>query len=164
MRSTAELIPKDPRQAVSLVSYAPDRATRLPYEVGCIEPYSRLREQGVSAPDMQRMARRWALRYRPQRLWINLRAGLPCVLGWLFVQRGWPVSAVIGGVQLDRAPEDVQPILMELWHAVDERYELPDVYQRDEFITDMVPLVTLDHIMQSTVPIMGTAVVSSDQP
>lgn len=165
MRSIEELNPKghDRRHAVSLVSYCADKATPID-AMGVIEPLSRSRDSGVSSPSMQRMARRWLLRYRPARLWINLRPGLPCILGWLAVQRGWPVTAVIAPAQIDRATPDMQPTLMELWHAVGERLEVPDVFQRDHLITGLVPLITIENIMQSSVPIMGTDVVSSDEP
>lgn len=135
----------------SLVPSGPHVGTRVP-PIGVVEPYSMLRDAGVSPPAMQRAARKWMITWHPEHVYTNLRPGLPCVLAWLALQRGFPVTAVITPLQIDRSPEDIRTGLLELWHAVDARIELRDVYERDEWIAKKATILELQAVMRCVAP------------
>lgn len=130
--------------------------------LGVIEPFAHIRDRGVSIPAAQAAARRWALKYRPDELIINLRPGLPCWLGFYAIQRGWPLTVVVAEQQVARAPSDVQSLLAELWFMADRTHTCSDVFQRDALIASLVPVIGIAHVMQLTVPIMGEPVIGSD--
>ncbi len=132
--------------------------------IGVVEAFNTIRDRGISIPQAQAAARKWAMKYRPEELIINLRPGLPCWLGFYAVQRGWPLTVVVSENQLAKAPSDVQNLLIELWFKADRTHACADVFQRDALIRSLVPVVGIEEIMRLAVPIMGEPVIPSGQP
>ncbi len=129
-------------------------------KVGCIEALDTTR-QHASPPIFQRAARVWAHRFDVEELFINLRPGLPCIMGWYAVQRSWPLTVVVSEKQLELAPSDIQAGLMELWHRANRRHIARDVVERDMLITHIVPLLGIADLMSGRVPIIEHDVVPS---
>ena len=145
---------------ITVATHVGDPVGRL----GVVEPFAQIRSGGISIPVAQSATRKWAVKFRPDELIINLRPGLPCWLGFYAIQRGWPLTVVVAENQISRAPSDVQNLLVELWFKADRTHTCSDVFERDALIRSLVPVIGIDNIMRLTVPIMGEPVISSDQP
>lgn len=161
MRLARELRDVGTRPAlISVASHVGKPVGRL----GVVEAFNTIRDRGISIPVAQSSTRRWAHKFRPEELIINLRPGLPCWLGFYAVQRGWPLTVVVAENQLTKAPHDVQTLLVELWFKADRTHTCSDVFERDALIRSLVPVIGIDDIMRLDVPIMGEPVIPSGDP
>jgi hypothetical protein len=131
-------------------------------KLGCIEAWETTRTHpGVTPPAMQRAVRKWAHAHDVEELFVNVRPGLPMLLGWYALGRGWKLTAIVAETQLERAPEPTQHLLFELWHRADRRHIARDVIERDALITHLVPVIGIADVMLGRVPIIAPDVVQS---
>lgn len=103
----------------------------------------------------------WAQAFAPAELVIPLRTGLPAWLGFQAVARGWKLRVIAAEDTLQRAQPDMLPLFLELWTASSDRQVVGSVAERDALVAQTVPIVTIRHILDLSVPIMGHAVVGS---
>ncbi len=95
---------------------------------------------------------RWSMAHKPDHLTSSLRSGLPVWMAYQAIQRGWPLTIVVGPNQISRAPSDRQPILLELWGLAQERILTSSFEERDAYIRKSAPLLTMNHVLTNTIP------------
>lgn len=119
--------------------------------------------RGINPASALRAVVAWSQAFKPERMVLPLRTGLPSWLGFQALQRGWPLSVVRAKGTLERAPVDVLPLLLELWLGAASRLEVSDVVERDRHVRALVPIITMREIMEMRLPKMGTDVVQPIQ-
>ena len=133
------------------VSRAPNRPAEPTFALGALQ--SQIEVQRVVNPAAGlRAVVAWAQRWRPAELFIPLRTGLPCWLGFQALQRGWPVAIVVAPDTLDRSPDDVQPLLFELVLGAARRIDVGSWRERDELVRSTVPILGIEEILRLALP------------
>ena len=95
---------------------------------------------------------KWSMAHKPSHLTSSLRSGLPVWMAYQAIQRGWPLTLVVAPNQISRSPSDRQPILLELWGLAQERIVTASFEERDDYVRQCAPILTIDHILTNTVP------------